>query len=302
MLLSPLANEHFECLGASDAIRECHDALEMLGQDELPQHVGSSRHLDGAAANQLALAPLNGSKLGCSSGGCGHGSYPASFDPLTHALSHATATKKQMSSPLLQTSHDVPSPPHGTTPAGVAAAVLSPEAVANSAGHLVSSSDFVLSLNVEGTGAKVTSLPGAATENLAAGGSRSSAQVPSTLAVAHGDLRSPANSRRQREMSLSAIVVSKKLNLIFTADANAKGRIHIWDVNMWSLLSTAKNFDSCIMCLCVDDEHSLLYVVCLNQLLADEVLTSDLCDQANGLPSHYFFVRHVCPTGIVCLL
>ena len=257
VLLSPLANEHFECLGASDAIRECHDALEMLGQDELPQPVGSSRHLDGAGANQLALASLHGSKLSCSSGSCGHGSSPASFDPLTHALSHTTTAKKQMSSPL-QPSHDVPSPLHTTTPAGVAAAVLSPEAVANSAGHLVSSSDFVLSLNVEGTGAKVTSLPGAKTGNVAASAS-SAAEIPVTLAVT-GGLRSPTNSRRQREMSLSAIVVSKKLNLIFTADANAKGRIHIWDVNMWSLLSTAKNFDSCIMCLCVDDEHSLLYV------------------------------------------
>ena len=45
-----------------------------------------------------------------------------------------------------------------------------------------------------------------------------------------GGLRSVANSSRIE--SMSSIVVSRKLNLVFTADSSARGKIYAWDVEM----------------------------------------------------------------------
>ena len=255
VLLSPLPASQSECLGAPSAIRESHDALEMLGHDRVARQK-SWRRLE----LLHALKPREGSNHPSSFAGhspaCSHGddgTAPEHKHVLAHsrsAVAAAGAAQKQQSSAGGETVFAAAS----STTAGHGGHPHDHHLADYLSTRTVHASDFVLSL--ASTMATALAADGGATPATATTTGAGQAKTSSLLSA----IAAPTTQRLSDDQSMAAIVVSQTLNVVFSADASAQGRIYVWDINMWSLLFVSEPFDSCIMCLCVDDEHSLLCV------------------------------------------
>mgnify|MGYP000108743085 FL=1 len=237
VLLSPLPSQHFQCLGAEDAIRESCIALEMMGHDGTNSGVESyfrGKHVHKDTDGSTGHSPS-----------CGHGGGGLESAEPSRVKSTNNATRSS-SEPRSQFEDMVP----------------------GMNDNEIFTTDYVLSLSLAEAKTDITKLA-TSFHDFSQVMLSDELRRSSSFDIAGGSSgtqrsRTPVS---QFDASIASIVVSKRSNLIFAADSTARGHIFVWDLEMWSLVSTSRKFDSCIMCMSVDDEHSLLYISCSDNVI-----------------------------------